>query len=519
MQAKKIVNVINFIRAEDPRIAQDVLYDTFKNQVALCKSYPLPYTFLLQYDAMVRPEYAKLLLENDDPNMEIGVWIELAQEQVERVGLRWDGRPGYKWDWHVHPDMLMGYPIPARKLLIDELMNRFHSIFGYYPRSVGSWLLDSYSIAYMAECYHVEAFCICKEQFGTDGYTLWGGYYNQGYYPCKKNMLSPAQTADEQINVPVFRMLGPDPIYQYDVGMDGQYNHSACQHVMTIEPCWECGQSPTWVDWYLHSTFEEEALGLAYTQTGQENPFTWATFGKSLRMQMEKIYAGHTAGIWEVLSLGDTGRWFKSTYATTPATAMTALTDWKKEGRQSVWYNSKRYRANWYAENGHLLLRDLFLFDEQYAERYWDEHVTGTHAVYDTLPLVDGYRWSGNGTRCGLHPVSADQGRPLSARLCGTERLDEHTLKLLMEIDDQPASCTFYEDHLALRLPPSIDLCLAYHATEDTVIEALDGNRVCYRHNGFSYGLRCNGRILPKENGCRLCGENGLLEIYFFAER
>ena len=287
MKSKKIVNIINFVRAEDPRVEQDVLYNTFKNQVELCKSYPMPYTFLMQYDAMVRPEYAELLLNNDDPNMEVGVWIEMAQEQVEKVGLNWDGRPGFKWDWYVHPGMLMGYSIPERKLLIDELMSRFYEVFGYYPRSAGSWLLDTYSIEYMIEKYNVQSFCICKEQFGTDGYTLWGGYYNGGYFPSKNNLFIPAQTKEEQINTPVFRMLGPDPIYQYDFGLDENCNCSDCQSVMTIEPCWSCGQSPDWVDWYLHSTFEEESMALAYTQIGQENPFTWQVFGEALKMQMK----------------------------------------------------------------------------------------------------------------------------------------------------------------------------------------------------------------------------------------
>ena len=46
----------------------------------------MPYTFLMQYDAFVRPEYVKLLTEEKDPNMEIGVWVELAKEQVENEG-------------------------------------------------------------------------------------------------------------------------------------------------------------------------------------------------------------------------------------------------------------------------------------------------------------------------------------------------------------------------------------------------------------------------------------------------
>lgn len=75
------------------------------------------------------------------------------------------------------------------------------------------------------------ASCNCKDQYGTDGYTLWGGYWNQAYYPSRLNGYMPAQTQEGQIPVPVFRMLGSDPIYQYDTGL----GHSI-QGVITLEP-------------------------------------------------------------------------------------------------------------------------------------------------------------------------------------------------------------------------------------------------------------------------------------------
>lgn len=519
MNSKKIVNIINFVRAEDPRVEQSVLYGTFKNQVELCRSYPMPYTFLMQYDAFVRPEYVELLTNEKDPNMEIGVWIELAQEQVEKVGIKWDGREGFKWDWHVHPGMLMGYSIPERKLLIDELMNRFYEVFGYYPKSVGSWLLDSWSIAYMEEKYDIDAFMICKEQFGTDGYTLWGGYYNQAYYPSKKNMFVPAQSIEEQINTPVIRMLGPDPIYQYDFGLDENYDYSHCQHVMTIEPVWECGQNPKWVDWYLHSTFEEESLNMAYTQTGQENPFTWARFGEGLIMQMKKLYDGYKSGRFEILSMGDTGKWFKKTFTTTPATAMTSLEDWKNEGKQTVWYNCKRYRANILAENGGLLLRDLFLFDENYEDRYWKKVATGSSAIYDTLPMVDGYRWGGKGIRSGWHFVDSATGNKAKGEIVSTERLSKNDLRVNLNLNGSEASFVFYENEFTIDFGNSnTELKFSYNSLEDTEIVAIDKNLVEFKHNCVEYGFRVSGIIKEMANGYSIIPYENKIKVEFFTK-
>ena len=128
MKTKKIVNIVNFIRGEDWRFAHDELHQTFINTLELCKKYPMPYSLLMLYDAMVKPEYSDALLANDDPNMEVGLWLELSKEVVERAGLKWNDE--HNWTWHVNPGMLLGYTIPERERIYDELMERFKSIFG-----------------------------------------------------------------------------------------------------------------------------------------------------------------------------------------------------------------------------------------------------------------------------------------------------------------------------------------------------------------------------------------------------
>lgn len=79
--------------------------------------------------------------------------------------------------------------------------------------------------------YNPGASANCKDQYGTDGYTLWGGYWNQAYYPSRINSYMPVQNAASQIPVPVFRMLGSDPVRQYDQGISAQR-----QGVITLEP-------------------------------------------------------------------------------------------------------------------------------------------------------------------------------------------------------------------------------------------------------------------------------------------
>src|SRR5581483_3474477 len=229
--APKIVNIVNFIRLLEPRdaaITQDVLYQTVVKQVAIMRKNKLVGTFLLQYDALMDPRYQSLLRSLPKDSFEIGAWWEIPQPLVEKAGLPWRGR--YPWDWRANIGFSTGYTPAQREKLIDVYMADFKSIFGYFPQSVGSWFIDVHSLRYMYEKYHIVASSNCKDQYGTDGYTLWGGYWNQAYYPSTINSYMPAQNKQHQIPVPIFRMLDSDPVRQYDTGLD-----TARQSVITLE--------------------------------------------------------------------------------------------------------------------------------------------------------------------------------------------------------------------------------------------------------------------------------------------
>ena len=216
---ENILNIINFIRGSEPRDRNVDLVLPIREQIALMKELDLPGTFLLQYDAMLREDILELLRPLDPDRFELGIWFEMNQPHVEAAGFTWRGRPGFEWDWHANVGFSVGDTKEVRKKLADAIVARFVECFHRPVRSVGSWMLDAYTLNYLSEEYGITASCNCKDQWGTDGYTIWGGYWNQGYYPSRHNVLCPAQTPDNQISVPVFRMLGSDPVTQYDIGL------------------------------------------------------------------------------------------------------------------------------------------------------------------------------------------------------------------------------------------------------------------------------------------------------------
>lgn len=411
MKKKQIVNIINFIRGCEPRREIDLLKPV-REQIRLMKELHLKGTFLIQYDALIMPEFAELLKTLDPKQFEIGVWFEITQPQTEAVGIEWKGR--FPWDWHVHCDFPVGYVKEDREKLVDVLYQEFKKTFGYYPRVFGSWFFDTHTIRYISDQYGCDALCNCKEQYGTDGYTLWGGYYGQAYYPSCNNVFMPAQSEATQIPVPLFRMLGPDQVYQYDFGLQLDSEEEKWQPVITLEPACKGigGSDPKWIDWFLRENFNGECLSFGYAQAGQENSFGWEGMEKGLTYQFEQFAKLQQEGLITVETMGESGRWFQDTYRMTPASAVTAHSAYDDVQKKTVWYSSRYYRINLYGEKGLWRIRDLHLFSEKYPDPFEDRICTANEATYDTLPFIDGNRMSGNGILAGGYIIYEDGTAP-----------------------------------------------------------------------------------------------------------
>ncbi|WP_218162214.1 hypothetical protein [Chitinophaga sp. CF118] len=369
------------------------------------KKYNLPGTFLLQYDALIDPRYQKLLAGLPKASFEIGGWWEIPQPLVEKAGLKWRGR--YPWDWRANIGFSTGYTPEEREKLIDVYMADFKKIFGYYPKSIGSWFIDAHSLNYMYEKYHIVVSSNCKDQYGTDGYTLWGGYWNQAYYPSKINSYMPAQNEKNQIPVPIFRMLGSDPIRQYDNGLGTNR-----QGVVTLEPVYEFGGGDaTWVNWFFKSFTDDESLGFNYTQAGQENSFTWDAMAKGFEIQMPLIAKLRTEGKLRVETMEQSGLWFKKNYKVTPSTSFSVTKDLEGSTLKTIWFNSRFYRINMLWENGNLRIRDIHLFNEDYPDVYTTQVATSNECTFFTLPVVDGYIWSKPDQIAGLRLKALIDGK------------------------------------------------------------------------------------------------------------
>lgn len=514
----RIVNIINFIRLLEPRdpvnISEDVLFETVKAQAAdLCEK-QLPATFLIQYDALITPRYQQLLKNELYEGSEVGGWWEITQPHVEAAGLHWRGR--YPWDWHANVGFATGYTPEEREVLVDVYMTKFKEIFGNYPKAVGSWFIDAHTLNYMYEKYGIVASCCCRDQYGTDGYTLWGGYWNQAYYPSRVNAYMPAQTKAGQIPVPIFRMLGSDPIYQYDTGVNN------VQGVITLEPsCAGVGDNQKWVEWYFRTMFTKPSLAFNYVQVGQENSFTWERIKQGWDIQIPLVAQWRAEGRIRVETLSESGTWFKKNFPLTPATAVTATLDQNDNPVGSVWYNSRFYRVNMMWVHNEFRFRDIHLFDERMESDYLKKAGTSTQCIFMTMPFVDGYMWSNNTYWAGLRLVEILPDGTSRQIKTGRPEITEQGNELLIECRPEEGKftirCTEQYLHIALDSDKQWALELTVAPEKQVPFQQILDHSVKAELNGNPYTIDAKrGHFSQSNNGeytLRILPSSGVITL------
>ncbi len=485
----KSINIMNFVRDIDERLPAeaDHLYKATKAELELVNEYGVENTFLLQYDALCDERYVKLFKEHTTEHTELGIWYEIVEPLTTACGMPYRSERGWKWDWHIIPGFSMAYTPEDREKLIDETMRKFKEVFGYYPKTVGSWLIDTHTMNYLNEHYELSAMSICRDQTNTDAYTLIGGYFNQGYYPSKKNIFTPAQSDDMRISFPILRLLGPCPIYNYD--SNKYYSKDNSLPPCTLEPVWQTGSNPDCVDWFFKTFYENESLAFAYSQIGQENSFGYHDFLPALRMQIEKALQLTDVSI-EKMSV--TGERFKKAFPKkTPATAVTALDNWDKgSDAQSIYYDCENYMANLFRYEDRIFIRAFYLFDECVKEQYLEKTCTTFDAVYENLPIVDTLFWNkGEKYDCGL--MIDINGAPFSA-----EKLQDGILKATWN----DKYVIFDEDKITIHAD-----ALHFFTGNQAPQMKISDNTICYEYKGSTYSLKIeNASVAECENGIEI---------------
>ncbi len=202
----RYVNFVNPVRSRSLWI--DNSLEPIVSQKEILNEYNFNASWLVQYDVLDDRELIEEL--KTYKNDEIGVFLEVSE------GLATDSNVNYLLNtpWYF-PNVifLSGYERGERIKLIDQLFSKFNKEFGYFPKSVGAWWIDSFSLNYMKDKYRIKSALIVADQKTTDSYGVWGQWWGYPYVSSKYNILEPAKTDSSDVVIIQWAQRHPDLAY------------------------------------------------------------------------------------------------------------------------------------------------------------------------------------------------------------------------------------------------------------------------------------------------------------------
>lgn len=348
----RFATLVNPVRGRDLWIDKNINF--LKDQYSLVRKYNFPTTWLLQYDALEDEEIFNVIKQFDS-SQEIGVFLEISPLLAEKARVIYPN--GVSW-FSPQAVFLSGYPQSDRRRLIDKLFLEFKLKFGFYPKSVGAWWIDSYSLNYMKDKYGIKSAMIVADQKTTDNYGVWGQWWGVPYYPSKANVLIPASSLNNKLDVVVIQWAQRDPLFA--VGDGSKYSNYSLQANDYIRQGKDTGYFNKLVDAYLNckNPIGQVTIGL---ETGIES----AGYLDEYKNQLDSL---KKRGDLEFVTMEEFSKHFESVYPDFPKQETLAFQD-------SVWNLTTHERYNklfgdYTQYNQDISFADYFILDKaQFLDR------------------------------------------------------------------------------------------------------------------------------------------------------
>lgn len=354
-QVDKFITVVNPVRVAP--YSGDIS-ENLAAQYQITRKLEIPATWLVTYDVLINEAATQELL-NFDKSQEIGLFLEVTKTLANDSGV-----VHHEGAWQFsNVVFLSGYTQDERVRLIDTLFGRYHDVFGTYPKSVGSWWTDSYSLKYMYEKYGIVANLTVADQFSTDRYQVWGQYWAFPFYPSKYHSAIPASSQETKLPVVMLQWAPRDPINGYYSSLfstqdyyTNQVNESISyfKKLMTL---------------YLDGPgeFGQVTIGLEGDLTAdvyQGNYKNWLTTAKE--------FAAKDSA--KTLTMSDFGDWYKTKYPLFSPAHLIHTKDLLGKDKEVVWYQNPRYRIGVLSENdkNSVKIFDLRVYDDKFVEPYYE---------------------------------------------------------------------------------------------------------------------------------------------------
>lgn len=157
--------------------------------------------------------------------------VDLAKEHHEKygdeIGLTLLGLPcdEFREKYKTKDFCIWMFSMEDKKRIVDDVFGKFHEIFGFYPKSTGSYYMDADLINYIKEKYPSVtcAVATCWEEgpkayhtCNNSWYTFMDGGPWAPWIPSKQNTHAPAANAEEDSGIVAIPHLSRDLMACYD---------------------------------------------------------------------------------------------------------------------------------------------------------------------------------------------------------------------------------------------------------------------------------------------------------------
>lgn len=353
----QFINIVNPIRIslhnKNPGVSLQAQYFEIRKR-------NLSATWLLTYDAILEKNISSFA-QTMDINQELGIFMEVSPGFAKDAGIEYSKTDS----WHrAKAVFLSGYTQEDRRKLIDTVFEKFKSIFGYYPVSVGAWWIDSYSLEYMQKKYKIVANLTCADQFSTDGYQLWGQYFGIPFYPSKFHTGIPAVSINNKLDVVTVQWAPRDPLNGYGRGPASLYS---TQDYFTLN---------------LGEDYFQKLVGF-YSQKGNnffgqvtvglEGDLTPEAYSNQFAGQLDIVASFKKQGSAQVVTMKEFANWYRNNFLGVSPAQILEADDFLGKKIKTIWYQSPALRAyliyNYETQETKML--DLRFYYDNFAEPYY----------------------------------------------------------------------------------------------------------------------------------------------------
>lgn len=352
-ETEKYITIVNPVRisryTKTPALS-------LRNEYLIISKYNLPATWLLTYDALNNNEIVNEI-KKMNKSQEFGVFLEITPALASDSNVEY--HESGSWH-HSNSVFLSGYTQEERVKLIDKVFEKFKNIYGKYPKSVGSWWTDGYSLSYIKGKYNIIANLVCADQFSTDNYKIWGQPWQVPYYPNNKHPAIPASDIDNKLDLINIQWAPRDPLNGYKNSYYSTQDYLVAEKIQSID------YFKKLINLYLNIN------GLNQITVGLEADLDSEGYSGEFLNQMNVVKNYENENV-NILTMSEFYEKYRKIYPEISPSTQIISTDLLSSTKETYWYNSPYYRLHYTLDlvKNIIQIKDIRIYDNNLIDPYF----------------------------------------------------------------------------------------------------------------------------------------------------